>query len=363
MMKKLLSIATLLLVSMPALLAQSFEFRYHGESLADGSTVTIAAEENVFGELACETNPSSDPNNGLILKLLSGNTIEGSATMAISNNTLNPENLLWCMGGSCMDVSNNTLIVKSFDFKDGICRVQFDAVEIQSEGYLFATLSATVGTETHTVNIKFTNGDQGDDASFEFRYQGEPLADGATVTIFAEEDDEGIISCVTNPSSDSNNGLILQLLSGNFSGGVATLTINENNFLYENLYWGMSGSSVDFGSNTSLTTTFQLINNIARVLLECFDIQSEGDLSATLVASIGGVNRTVNIKFIFSEQGTPIAGDVNGDGQLTASDVTALYELMLYNNSSHIVNGDQTGDGIITAADVTAVYKILLGND
>ena len=70
-----------------------------------------------------------------------------------------------------------------------------------------------------------------------------------------------------------------------------------------------------------------------------------------------------NIKFIFSEQGTPIAGDVNGDGQLTASDVTALYELMLYNNSSHIVNGDQTGDGIITAADVTAVYKILLGND
>ena len=47
---------------------------------------------------------------------------------------------------------------------------------------------------------------------------------------------------------------------------------------------------------------------------------------------------------------------------MTAGDVTALYDYLLNNNSSHIVNGDQTGDGIITAADITAVYDILLGN-
>ena len=53
---------------MPALVAQTFEFRYHGESLADGATVTIQAEEDEwgFGEMGCYTNPSSDPNNGLI---------------------------------------------------------------------------------------------------------------------------------------------------------------------------------------------------------------------------------------------------------------------------------------------------------
>lgn len=58
---------------------------------------------------------------------------------------------------------------------------------------------------------------------------------------------------------------------------------------------------------------------------------------------------------------TPVAGDVNGDGVCTASDVTALYNYILYNDDSAIVNGDQNGDGTITASDVTAVYNIILG--
>ena len=58
-----------------------------------------------------------------------------------------------------------------------------------------------------------------------------------------------------------------------------------------------------------------------------------------------------------------VPGDVNGDGQVTAADITALYDFLLNNNSSHIVNGDQSGDGIITAADVTSVYGVLLGGE
>ena len=57
-----------------------------------------------------------------------------------------------------------------------------------------------------------------------------------------------------------------------------------------------------------------------------------------------------------------IAGDVNGDGEVTAADVTALYDYLLNNATTHLVNGDQTGDGEITAGDVTAVYTILLSN-
>ena len=56
-----------------------------------------------------------------------------------------------------------------------------------------------------------------------------------------------------------------------------------------------------------------------------------------------------------------IPGDVNGDGNVTSADITALYDVLLNNNYSHIVNGDQTGDGQITAADVTKVYTIMLG--
>lgn len=40
-----------------------------------------------------------------------------------------------------------------------------------------------------------------------------------------------------------------------------------------------------------------------------------------------------------------VAGDVNGDGDVTSADVTALYGVLLSNDYSSIVNGDQDGDG------------------
>lgn len=57
-----------------------------------------------------------------------------------------------------------------------------------------------------------------------------------------------------------------------------------------------------------------------------------------------------------------VAGDVNGDGVVTAADITALYDYLLNNETTNLVNGDQNGDGNITAADITAVYDVLLGN-
>lgn len=57
-----------------------------------------------------------------------------------------------------------------------------------------------------------------------------------------------------------------------------------------------------------------------------------------------------------------VPGDVNGDGTVTAADITALYDYLLNNDTTHVVYGDQSGDGIITAADITAVYTILLEN-
>jgi len=57
-----------------------------------------------------------------------------------------------------------------------------------------------------------------------------------------------------------------------------------------------------------------------------------------------------------------VPGDVDGDGVVTSSDVTALYNFILNNDASSIVNGDQDGDGVITASDITTVYSILLDN-
>ena len=61
------------------------------------------------------------------------------------------------------------------------------------------------------------------------------------------------------------------------------------------------------------------------------------------------------------EPSSAVSGDVDGDGQVTSSDITALYTFLLTGDDSDIVNGDQDGDGSITTHDVTVVYEILLG--
>ena len=57
-----------------------------------------------------------------------------------------------------------------------------------------------------------------------------------------------------------------------------------------------------------------------------------------------------------------VKGDVNGDGNVTSADVTALYNYLLNGDTNSMVNGDVNSDGNITSADVTYVYNILLGN-
>ncbi len=57
----------------------------------------------------------------------------------------------------------------------------------------------------------------------------------------------------------------------------------------------------------------------------------------------------------------PVPGDVNGDGEVTSADITALYNFILSGDDSRIVNGDQDGDGDVTTHDVTVVYNVMLG--
>lgn len=54
-------------------------------------------------------------------------------------------------------------------------------------------------------------------------------------------------------------------------------------------------------------------------------------------------------------------GDVNGDGVVSGSDVTALYNVLL-NGAVVDGNPDVNGDGVVSGTDVTSLYNILLGN-
>ena len=155
-MKKILTLCMCLLASL-AVQAQGFVFQYQGEDLAYDATVVIAAEEDLFGDLTCETNSTMNPSDeGLVLKLLKGTTASVTATLQITENTLNAQLLQWCMGGNCQTFQ--TSLTKQFTMGSSE-KVQFDAIGISSEGYLLATLKVTIGLETHQVNIIFVNGD------------------------------------------------------------------------------------------------------------------------------------------------------------------------------------------------------------
>lgn len=60
-------------------------------------------------------------------------------------------------------------------------------------------------------------------------------------------------------------------------------------------------------------------------------------------------------------QGRAVYGDVDGDGDVTISDVTALYNYILNDDMTFFSTSDVDGDGSVTSADVTVVYNILLG--
>lgn len=145
--------------SVPAL-AQTFEFQYGGKPLADNATVTISAVEDIWGmnTLNCETNPKEKPLDGLTVVMADGSNKPGKAKLEVLSNTLNPASLQWCMGGECVVMKTNTL-EKDFSTNYlGKTLVMFDAVNVSAEGSLDAKLTATIGAETHVVNIKFNNG-------------------------------------------------------------------------------------------------------------------------------------------------------------------------------------------------------------
>lgn len=156
-MKKVLTLCASLMVTLFAE-AQGFVFQYQGESLADDATVVIAAEEDMFGDLSCETNSPMNPTDGLMLKLQNSTSAAATATLQITSNSLDADMLQWCMGGDCTTFGSQTSLTKRFTV-NGNAQVQFDAVAIKSEGLLTATLKVTIGLEKHQVNIMFVNGD------------------------------------------------------------------------------------------------------------------------------------------------------------------------------------------------------------
>lgn len=85
-----------------------------------------------------------------------------------------------------------------------------------------------------------------------------------------------------------------------------------------------------------------------------------GQVSATQLMQLPDNSWLVNLEVI-EQQDTALFGDVNCDGMVTTTDITCLYNYILYGDITYIDTSDVDNDGNITTSDITAVYKILLG--
>ena len=198
--------------------------------------------------------------------------------------------------------------------------------------------------------------------------------DGLTINV------TGTSSILIMPSSTNMNGMVLSntTITGTDTLGVQgrksgitivsgkTLTVNNLHCLIARGSYGIYASSptntrlVMKGSGTNVIATggSGAIRNMGELVLE------DGLRITEPVGGYfaGGILYDASGNVATRATISGMLGDVNGDGTVTAADSTALYDVLLNNDYSHVVNGDQTGDNIITAADVTAVYTILLSN-
>lgn len=101
----------------------------------------------------------------------------------------------------------------------------------------------------------------------------------------------------------------------------------------------------------SQTYTYDNLNRLTKVVY---------DNGITVTYGYDALGNRTSKKVTGASSSTTVICDVNGDGYVTAADITALYDYLLNNNTSNLVNGDVNGDGYITAGDVTTVYDILL---
>jgi hypothetical protein len=86
-------------------------------------------------------------------------------------------------------------------------------------------------------------------------------------------------------------------------------------------------------------------------------ISVEPNNNGTIVYTLPGTE----FKIIVGNGGLK-PGDVDGDGKVTSADITALYNWLLNEDDSAIVNGDVNNDGSITSGDITFIYNIMLSD-
>ena len=141
------------------------------------------------------------------------------------------------------------------------------------------------------------------------------------------------------------------------SFNTSNVTIKMSSMFYNcyNLRTIYVGSGWSTAAVTSSTNMFFNCTSLVGGQGTAYD---ENHVDAEYAHIDGG---TSNPGYFSEKGGTFLRGDVNGDGSVNISDVTALIDLLLGGGTINNPAADCNGDSHVTISDVTALIDYLLG--
>ena len=171
-----------------------------------------------------------------------------------------------------------------------------------------------------------------------FQFEGKNLDNGATVTIYAEEDPLfGWLICDTNPSNDPNGLFLLNKTSKELSCS-ATISIQSNTLSNtiagDDTQWCMGTDCMPIKTATK-SKDFKLPAN-AKIMTK-FETSptKDGEMLTKLEVRTGGKTYTVNIRF------------VNGQDRVTELTTAAVHVVEYYTLDGRKVNEQPHGVSLV----------------
>ena len=172
---------------------------------------------------------------------------------------------------------------------------------------------------------------------------------------------DGVSQSVTLEDNTATETLVTKL-----QDGPVTVTLNSSGGFE---IWGPLGFSLPISNqqitaqpgdvilyNGSNICLFYGSNSWSYTRLGHIDGLSESELRTFLKAGESNISVTLSL----SIEMTGTVGDVNGDGEVSIADVTAVIDMLVSGDTNHAV-ADVNGDGEVTIADVTRIIDIILG--
>ena len=132
------------------------------------------------------------------------------------------------------------------------------------------------------------------------------------------------------------------------------------------IYSGDARALISSGAkaaNIDGDATSMIISGIEGLSYPVTDLVESADYLCQVraVYGDGNVSPWSNVASVSLAHSSPL--DVNCDGQVTAADITALYNYLLNGDETYLNTSDLNGDGSVTAADVTQLYNYLVGDN